>query len=39
MNLEQITYAKGKLQKSATVWNKNCANKMMNNMKNVKYAL
>ena len=39
MNLGQIAYVKGKLQTSAAVWNKNCADKQMNNMKNIKYAL
>lgn len=39
MNIEQATFAKGKIQTSVSAWNKNCAEKPLNNMKSIKQAL
>lgn len=39
MNREFAAIAKGKFSKEASVWNKQCANKTMNDMMYVRYAL
>jgi regulator of protease activity HflC (stomatin/prohibitin superfamily) len=38
-NREVATYANGKLSQSAGIWNKNCANRELNDMIAVKHAL
>lgn len=35
MNVEDVSFAKGKISKAVTAWNKNCAGKSMNDMKYV----
>lgn len=39
MNLEHGTYANGKYNVTAKAWNKNCANKPLNDMMKARYAV